>query len=117
MDLYLFAYPSLRKLEGVVVKLEPLSDQHVLVRFLRNVDNAKTLTGFVQELADAITDYQVRAASPNVIFDEHPIRFRCNKECTRGREISMMIPRASATILKISSVTPRTSSMIPRTSW
>ena len=117
MDLYLFAYPSLRKLEGVVVKLEPLSDQHVLVRFLRNVDNAKTLTRFVQELADAITDYQVRAASPNVIFDEHPIRFRCNKECTRGREISMMIPRASATILKISSVTPRTSSMIPRTSW
>ena len=117
MDLYLFAYPSRRKLEGVVVKLEPLSDQHVLVRFLRNVDNAKTLTGFVQELADAITDYQVRAASPNVIFDEHPIRFRCNKECTRGREISMMTPRASATILKISSVTPRTSSMIPRTSW
>ena len=58
---YPFAYPLScpRKLDGVITKLEPLSDQHALVRFLRNVDNAKTLTGFVQELADAITDYQV----------------------------------------------------------
>ena len=42
-----------------MAKLEPLSDQHGLIRFLRNVDNAKALTGFVQELADAIIDYQV----------------------------------------------------------
>ena len=54
-----FTYPSLRKLEGVVAKLEPLSDQHRLIKFLRNIDNAKMLTGFVQELADAVTDYQV----------------------------------------------------------
>ena len=54
-----FVYPSFRKLEGVIAKLEPLSDQHGLIGFLRNIDNAKTLTGFVQELADAITDYQV----------------------------------------------------------
>jgi len=53
------AYPPLRKLEGVIAKLEPLSDQHALLKFLRNIDNAKTLMGFVQELADAITDYQV----------------------------------------------------------
>ena len=56
---YQFTHPPLRKLEGVIAKLEPLSDQHALVGFLRNVDNAKTLTGFVQELADAVTDYQV----------------------------------------------------------
>ena len=54
-----FANPSLRKLEGVIVKLEPLSDQRGLMRFLRNADNAKTLSGFVQELADAVADYQV----------------------------------------------------------
>lgn len=48
-----------RKLEGVIAKLEPLSDQHVLASFLHNIDNAKTLVGFVQELADAIIDYQV----------------------------------------------------------
>lgn len=54
-----FANPSLRKLVGVVSKLEPLSKQDVLLRFLRSVDNTKILTGFVQELANAITDYQV----------------------------------------------------------
>jgi len=57
--IYQFTYPSLRKLKRVIAKLEPLSDQHVLVRFLHNVENAKTLTGFVQELANAIMDYQV----------------------------------------------------------
>jgi len=41
------------------MKLEPLSEQHALLKFLHNVDNAKTLTGFVQELANAVTDYQV----------------------------------------------------------
>ena len=48
------------------MKLEPLSEQATLVRFLRNFDDAKTLTGFVQELADAITSYQVWATSPTV---------------------------------------------------
>lgn len=41
------------------MSLEPLSEQSALVRFFRNADNAKTLTGFIQELANAITDYQV----------------------------------------------------------
>ena len=54
--------PFHRKLERVLTKLEPLSDQHVFLKFLRNVDNAKALTGFVQDLANAVTDYQVRAA-------------------------------------------------------
>ena len=69
MNIYRFAYPSLRKLGEVITQLEPLSDQNAFVAFLRNVDNAKTLTGFVQELANAITDYQVRAARATVIFD------------------------------------------------
>ena len=59
MDKYCLAQPSPRKLEGVMMKLEPLSEQHALLKFLHNVDNAKTLTGFVQELANAVTDYQV----------------------------------------------------------
>ena len=53
----------LRKLQGVITKLEPLADQNALIGFLRNVDNVKVLTGFVQELSDAITDYQVRAVN------------------------------------------------------
>ena len=49
----------LRKLKGVIAKLEPLTEQHALIGFFQNVDNAKILAGFVQELADAIMDYQV----------------------------------------------------------
>jgi hypothetical protein len=48
-----------RKLDGVIKKLEPLSEEHTLLKFLRNVDNAKILSGFVQELADAVEYYQV----------------------------------------------------------
>ena len=43
----------------VIKKLEPLSEEHALLRFIRNIDNAKALSGLVQELADAITYYQV----------------------------------------------------------
>ena len=54
-----FTYHSRRKLEGVIMKLEPLAKQHTLIGFLCNADNAKILTRFVKELDDAITDYQV----------------------------------------------------------
>ena len=89
------SYPTLRKLEAVITKLEPLSEQHAIVRFLHNTDNAKTLMGFVQELADAITDYQVRAAGPIVILTECPPRCRYNKLCTIKRGRSMTILRTS----------------------
>ena len=62
-----FAHPSFRKLEGVIAKLQPLSEQQAIIGFLRNINNAKTLIGFVQELADAITDYQVCVAGPTVL--------------------------------------------------
>ena len=48
-----------RKLAGVIAKLGPLSEQHGLLRFLKNVDHANTLNGFVQDLTYAVTDYQV----------------------------------------------------------
>jgi hypothetical protein len=88
-------YPTLRKLEGVITKLEPLSEQHTIVRFLHNTDNAKTLTGFVQELTDAITDYQVGATDLIVIFTECPPRCRYSKQCTIERGRSMTAPRSS----------------------
>jgi len=59
MDICQSVHFPLRKLKGVIEKLESLSEEHMLVRFLRNVDNTKALTGFIQELANAITDYQV----------------------------------------------------------
>ena len=48
-----------RKLVGIVVNLRPLAEQHGFMKFLKNVDHANILSGFVKELADAITDYQV----------------------------------------------------------
>ena len=48
-----------RKLAGIIAKLAPLSEQHGIARFLKNVDHAKILNGFVQDLAYAVTDYQV----------------------------------------------------------
>jgi len=53
------AHLSCRKLEGVIAKLKPLSEQQMPIDFSSDVNNTKTLTGLVQELANAITDYQV----------------------------------------------------------
>ena len=36
-----------RKLTGIVIQLGPLSEQHGVLRFLKNVDHANTLNGFV----------------------------------------------------------------------
>ena len=47
-----------RKLAGIIAKLGPLSEQHGLMKFFKNVDHANTLNGFVNELAYAIIDYQ-----------------------------------------------------------
>ena len=55
----LFTHVVSRKLGGVITKLEPLSEEHMLLKFIQNVDNAKVLSGFIQELADAVEYYQV----------------------------------------------------------
>jgi len=47
-----------RRLMDVLEKLEPLSEQTGLLRFLRNEDHAGLLDGFVQDVARAVTDYQ-----------------------------------------------------------
>jgi len=43
----------------VLEKLEPLSEQNGLLKFLRNGDHAGSLNGFVEDIARAVTDYQV----------------------------------------------------------
>ena len=53
-----------RKLAGIIENLEPLSKEHGLLKFLKNADRVGTLNGFVQDLAYAITDYQVRIEYP-----------------------------------------------------
>ena len=44
---------------NVLERLEPLSEQNGLLRFLRNEDHAGLLNGFVQDMALAVADYQV----------------------------------------------------------
>ena len=105
-----------RRLEGIIAKLEPLIEQDTLVRFLRNVENAKMLTGFIQELIDAVANYQVRTSFPTLIFDEHPVSFQYNKEYTKGQGISVMTPGTSAMTLRTSAMTLMTFTMTPRTS-
>ena len=57
-----YSTPSIiyRKLARILAKLGPLSEQRGLLKFLKNVDHANTLNGFVRDLACAVTDYQVR---------------------------------------------------------
>jgi len=43
----------------VLERMEPLSEQKGLLKFLRNQDHAGLLNGFVQDIARAVTDYQV----------------------------------------------------------
>jgi hypothetical protein len=57
------ASPIYRKLAKIIKKLKPLSEQNGIMKFLKNTDHANVLNGFVQDLAHAVTDYQVRNAS------------------------------------------------------
>ena len=62
MNTFLNQLVLCRTLSGIIVKLEPLSNKRGLEEFLNNVDHANTLNGFVQDLANAVMDYQVRCA-------------------------------------------------------
>ena len=48
-----------RRLMDVLEKLELLSKQNDLLKFLRNDDHAGLLDGLVQDISCAVTDYQV----------------------------------------------------------
>ena len=50
-----------RRLMDILGKLEPLSEQNGLLKFLRNEDHAGLLNGFVQDIVQAVMDYQVCA--------------------------------------------------------
>ena len=85
-----------RTLSGIIAKLEPLSEQRGLVKFLNNVDHTNTLSGFVQDLANAVTEYQVRGAIaqhelPNV-SDRYPYN-KISMTIRRYNEIFMTIRR------------------------
>ena len=51
-----------RALSSIIARLESLSKQPGLAEFLNNADHANALNGFVQDLANAVANYQVRGA-------------------------------------------------------
>jgi hypothetical protein len=72
----------------VLKKLEPLSEQTGLLKFLRNEDYAGLLNGFVEDTARAVTDYQVCERKRTVGCYSWRFRLLSNKA-------HMRIPRAS----------------------
>ena len=59
MKTYLNRLVVRRTLVRIVAKLGSISERHGLLKFLNNVDHANTLKGLVQDLANAVADYQV----------------------------------------------------------
>jgi len=56
----------------VITKLEPLSEQNGLLKFLRNEDHAGLLSGLVQDIANAVTEYQVRGREHTIqVTNDH----------------------------------------------
>ena len=73
-----------RKLEVVLRELEPLANQGKVKGFFNNFKNADKLGGLVEDIRDAVMDYQVRnqcgLTSP---MPDIYLRPRCNKTSIR----------------------------------
>jgi len=50
----------IRKLEGVRQALDPMATQNDIVQFLSNAENAQKLNDLVDDIREAVIDYQVR---------------------------------------------------------
>ena len=57
-----------RKLEDIRQDLVLLGQQGKTKGFFNNVENADKLSGLVEDVRDAVVDYQVRIASYNLSF-------------------------------------------------
>jgi hypothetical protein len=71
-----------RKLDDVLKELIPLSQQGKIAQFLNNAQNADKLGDLVEDIRDAMTEYQV--SSQTVFYPTLPnsrIRHRCSKIC------------------------------------
>ena len=48
-----------RKLENILCELEPLANQGEVAGFFSNIQNLDRLSGMVEDIRDAMMDYQV----------------------------------------------------------
>ena len=59
---------AIRKLDNVLQELEPLTQQGKAAGFFNNVENADKLLGLVEDVRDAVMDYQVRNRRSHLTF-------------------------------------------------
>ena len=58
-----------RKLENILQDLKPLADQGKVEGFFKNADNADKLGDLVEDIRDAMMEYQVRLQTTRPNFD------------------------------------------------
>ena len=78
-----------RKLEAICRDLALLGEQGKIGGFFNNVENADKLGGLVEDVRNALMDYQVRA--PNNLSFSYLIflvRHHCNRTYTKGASCS-----------------------------
>ena len=63
-----------RKLEDIRQTLDQMAAQEDIARFLNNADNAQKLNDLVEDIREAVMDYQVRTSKGLVFIasDVHP---------------------------------------------
>jgi len=64
-----------RKLEGVRQALDLMATQKNIVQFLNNPDNAQKLNDLVDDIREAVMDYQVRTSEGPALVTSN-VRFR-----------------------------------------
>ena len=73
------------KLEDIRQELVLLGEQGGTKGFFNNVENADKLGGLVEDVRDAVMDYQVCIPSNNSSSRAHvSCRLHCNRTCTTG---------------------------------
>ena len=78
-----------RKLLDVVRDLAPLEEQGAVEGFFNNTENAGKLGGLVEDIRDAMMDYQVRALTRWIsMWSNICARLRCSKGSTTSNRIS-----------------------------
>ena len=82
-----------RKLEDIRQGLTLLGEQGKTKGFFNNVENADKLGGLVEDVRDAVMDYQVCMASSSLSSCAHAsCRRRCNGTCTTRVSCSSLVP-------------------------
>ena len=81
---------AIRKLGNILQELIPLADQGKVKGFFTNVKNAEVLSGLVENIHDAVMDYQVCIQSMLItLISDISFRLPYNKIST-NRAVSLL---------------------------